>query len=348
MTTTTTNFLLWEGGSLDDLLPLLSEPALSARVEVIAREGGREALVGELHLVAGGIAETMAGALRGDAALATLKAARGAVFRIEPRLPEPESGGLFPPGPGEGTLAGRAVTRLMRYCEDFVLTGSVELARGSDRASLGYRRGELVKTVVNGSEDADHLPEVISWKDGTYRIVLAPVALPRPSRAAPAETPATGRRPTSRPTLPLSTAAVDAVAAAATRGSGPRPAVNAPGMPPPVTPQRPPTQADAARPHSRGTLPGFLPSAPSRPEGERPAERRSSPSAPVAPAAPLPVASAAASAPAAAAGAPGKPARRGLSDLPLAAHVGLGLALGLGIVGAYWLLNGLGTIPLFR
>jgi hypothetical protein len=33
--------------------------------------------------------------------------------------------------------------------------------------------------------------------------------------------------------------------------------------------------------------------------------------------------------------------RRTLSDLPVVVHVGLGLALGLAIVGAYWLAQGL-------
>jgi hypothetical protein len=33
--------------------------------------------------------------------------------------------------------------------------------------------------------------------------------------------------------------------------------------------------------------------------------------------------------------------RRTLSDLPVAVHVGLGLALGLAIVGAYWVVQGL-------
>jgi hypothetical protein len=33
--------------------------------------------------------------------------------------------------------------------------------------------------------------------------------------------------------------------------------------------------------------------------------------------------------------------RRTLSDLPVAAHVGLGLALGLAVVGAYWVVQGI-------
>jgi hypothetical protein len=33
--------------------------------------------------------------------------------------------------------------------------------------------------------------------------------------------------------------------------------------------------------------------------------------------------------------------RRSLSDLPVLAHVGLGLALGLAVVGAYWVVQGI-------
>jgi hypothetical protein len=33
--------------------------------------------------------------------------------------------------------------------------------------------------------------------------------------------------------------------------------------------------------------------------------------------------------------------RRTLSDLPVFAHVGLGLALGLAVVGAYWVIQGI-------
>src|ERR1041384_2836693 len=42
----------WSGGDLDDLIAILSAPALSARVEVLGATG--DAAIGEVHLLAGG------------------------------------------------------------------------------------------------------------------------------------------------------------------------------------------------------------------------------------------------------------------------------------------------------
>ena len=55
--------LEWEGGTLDELLGLLAEPALSARIEAVRPGSGQP--VGEVHVVAGGVAETIAGEQRG-------------------------------------------------------------------------------------------------------------------------------------------------------------------------------------------------------------------------------------------------------------------------------------------
>ena len=45
----------WSGGSLTDLIALLSAPAVSARVEVVPL--GAESPIGEVHLVAGGVSD---------------------------------------------------------------------------------------------------------------------------------------------------------------------------------------------------------------------------------------------------------------------------------------------------
>src|SRR5262245_37770901 len=95
----------WEGGSLDELLTVLAEPALSARVEV--RAIGRNEVIGELHVVAGGMAEAFAGDARGDQALDRLRANERLRFRVEPRLPRPSDGGLDPAGPSDGQLGER-------------------------------------------------------------------------------------------------------------------------------------------------------------------------------------------------------------------------------------------------
>ncbi len=179
------NALEWEGGSIDDLVQMLASPALAVRVEVRTPSAGKPRKVGEIHMVAGGVYETLAGELRGDDAMEHLRGVSPLSFRLQPRLPNPDDGGLLIPGPGEGTLAERPPAELMRYCELYVLTCALEIWRDTDRAAIGYRKGEIVSTVVNGAEASDRLAEVINWDSGGYRIVLPELSLPEPSRPVP-------------------------------------------------------------------------------------------------------------------------------------------------------------------
>jgi hypothetical protein len=177
----------WEGGTLDELLGLLGEPALSAYIEAV-RPGSGQA-VGEIHVVAGGVSETIAGEHRGDEGLSYIKKIPGLRFRVTPALPNDE-GLLLPPPEDEGQLSQRPVTALMRYCEEFVLTCALELARGQENARISYRRGEIIRTLVDGSESSERLPDVMGWSEGTWRIVLPQLNLPRPKkpqRPAPGE-----------------------------------------------------------------------------------------------------------------------------------------------------------------
>jgi hypothetical protein len=172
----------WEGGTLEELLSLLAEAALSVRVEVLHAD--REEKLGEFHVVAGGVSETIAGERRGDAAMTYLRQIPGLRFLASPVLPNPEDGSLGAPGPLEGTLAQRPPPALMRYCESFVLTCALELRHADDHVRISYRRGEILRTLVNGSESGERLPEVMSWTEGTWRITLPQLALPRPPKAA--------------------------------------------------------------------------------------------------------------------------------------------------------------------
>ncbi len=177
----------WEGGTLDELLGLLGEPALSAYIEAV-RPGSGQA-VGEIHVVAGGVSETIAGEHRGDEGLSYIKKIPGLRFRVTPALPNDE-GLLLPPPDDEGQLSQRPVTALMRYCEEFVLTCALELARGQENARISYRRGEIIRTLVDGSESSERLPDVMGWSEGSWRIVLPQLNLPRPKkpqRPAPGE-----------------------------------------------------------------------------------------------------------------------------------------------------------------
>jgi hypothetical protein len=370
----------WRGGSLDELVAMLSGPALAARIEVVIPEaaGRPERVVGEVHMVAGGVSDAISGSLRGEDALAQLKRLPMTHFRVAPCVPEPDSGGISPPGPEEGQLSERPLASLMRYCEQYAMTCLLEVWRGGQQATINYRRGEIVSISVDGSDAAEQLPEVMTWAEGQYRIVLPPLVLPAPPRAskpvqpvatsasveqrtlfgyvppvaAPPEAPRrphesllretipfvpapppgeeAGHRPT-RPGLPIDI--YDAAIPERVTDVGvpampnvdpektPLPAPSEPRMPAPsvltTLPDRGPVQ-------HRATAPGFVPA---KPES-------------------LPTLSGGSRESRAVTASPRTPRRvavrrRTLSDLPVVVHVGLGLALGLAIVGAYWLAQGL-------
>jgi hypothetical protein len=172
----------WEGGSLSELVSLLQAAALPVRIEVIA-PGTTGSNAGEVHLLAGGMADAFAGSLRRDDAMAALQRLEGARYVVECRLPNPESGSLSEPGPHDGSLKDRPLASLMRYCEEYVLTCRLEVWRGQDRTVISYRRGEIIGTTVGGSEGSERLPEVLAWTDGSYEIILPAPVLPQvPSR----------------------------------------------------------------------------------------------------------------------------------------------------------------------
>ncbi len=213
----------WEGGTLEELLSLLAEAALTVRVETLHADHDEK--LGEIHVVAGGVSETIAGDRRGDAAMAYLRQIPGLRFLAHPTLPDPEDGALGAPGSLEGSLAQRPPPALMRYCENFVLTCALELRHGDDHVRISYRRGEILRTLVNGSESGERLPEVMSWTDGTWRISLPQLALPRPTKAS---------RPLRAPTLDSSTIFGYQVQPPASAG-GSAPAPTAPAGGPQVT-----------------------------------------------------------------------------------------------------------------
>jgi hypothetical protein len=205
----------WEGGSLSELVTVLESTALPVRIEVIA-PGTTNSTAGEVHLLAGGLADAFAGSLRRDDAVAALQRLEGARFIVECRLPDPDSGSLSEAGPGAGSLADRPLASLMRYCEEYVLTCRLEVQRGEDHAVINYRRGEIISATVGGAEGSDRLPEVLAWTEGSYEIILPAPVLPH----VPGRTRETiVARPSDRkrhPTLPLALATETKTAGAVT------------------------------------------------------------------------------------------------------------------------------------
>ena len=196
----------WASGPLSELMSVLSAAALPARIQVFA-PGAGGAPAGEVHLLAGGLNDALAGGQRGQEAVSALQRIAGARFVIDTRLPDPETGSLANPGPGEGNLAQRPLVEIMRYCEQYVLTCTLEVWRGEEEAHISYRRGELVGTVVGGSEAPERLPEVMAWKEGFFEIVLPmPVTPPvlAPSKRNTSSAAVVGDNAGAGPALPPS------------------------------------------------------------------------------------------------------------------------------------------------
>ncbi len=162
----------WTSGTLDELVLILGAQSISGVIEVHAPD-----LKGQVRMVAGGIDESTCGDLTGDAAYEALAAQLGAKFRIEPRLPN-ENGSLETTGEDRGDLKVRPLAKLMRYCDDVVLTGTLEVWRGTETCGIEYRRGSIERTTVGGIDAPEKLSEVMQWRAGSYRIRLPTPTLP--------------------------------------------------------------------------------------------------------------------------------------------------------------------------
>jgi len=275
--------------------------------------------MGEVHLLAGGVSDSIFEGKAVDDALDRLRALNPTRFRVEQRLPNPNDGNLSDPGPETGTLDGRALAHLMRYCEDYVISCAIDVWRGNETARVEYKRGEISGVTVGGIDAPERLAEVMQWSSGNYRLVVPEFKLPatapkraKPSTATPVPVPApapsaqAARNASSTKTIfgmPVAEvakarAAAEAAKAAqeATRPSAPQPAaprvatpvpVVAPApaaprvTPPGVAPSATPAPMTASRDSATKTIFGVP--APRAPEGFQstaPAQRASQPGAP--------------------------------------------------------------------
>jgi hypothetical protein len=233
----------WSGGSLTELIALLSAPAVSAVVEVLPPSG--DAPIGEVHLVAGGVSDSVYEGKATDDALDRLLEVTGTRFQIDPRLPDPATGDLGKPGPDSGTLDGRPLAHLMRYCEDYVITCGIEVWRGNETARVDYKRGEISGVTVGGIDAPERLAEVMQWASGNYRINVPPIHLPAvaPKQipvVAPAPEPVRSATKTifglPQSEVAAARAAAEAIMAAQGVGTPAPPEVE---PPPPVVPAEP-------------------------------------------------------------------------------------------------------------
>jgi hypothetical protein len=304
----------WSAGDLDDLIAILSAPAVSARVEVLAPTG--DAVLGEVHLLAGGVSDSIYGGKATDDALDRLRADKPTRFRVEQRLPNPADGNLSEAGPETGTLDGRALAHLMRYCEDYVISCAIDVWRGNETARVEYKRGEISGVTVGGIDAPERLAEVMQWSSGNYRLVVPefklPASAPKREKAATA-TPAPVPAPAASaqaarqasatktifgmPVAEIAKARAAAEAAKAAEAGKPAPQFAAPRVatpvpvvtaapvaprltPPGVAPSATPAPMAASTSSATKTIFGVP--APKAPEGYVTGQRTSQPGAPVA------------------------------------------------------------------
>jgi hypothetical protein len=251
------NVVEWSGGALDDLISYLSGPALAVRVEVLPATG--DAAVGEVHLLAGGISETLYAGKSTDDALEKLRGVQSPRFRLEPRLPNPVDGDLGSPGPESGTLDSRPLAHLMRYCEQYVITCGIEVWRGSETARVEYRKGEISGVTVGGIDAPERLAEVMQWASGNYRLTTPKLSMPesvpkvaKPAPAPAAAAPAPAPAPVAPPVKPPATPA--AARPPATPPTA-RPAAPVPATPP--APARAPAAPPVSATHATRTIFGM-------------------------------------------------------------------------------------------
>ena len=250
------NLVEWSGGSLDDLVAYLSGPATAVRIEVLPATG--DTAVGEVHLLAGGISETLYAGKSTDDALDKLRGVANPRFRLEPRLPNPVDGDLGSPGPDSGTLDSRPLAHLMRYCEQYVITCGIEVWRGSETARVEYRKGEISGVTVGGIDAPERLAEVMQWASGNYRLIIPKLTLPESvpkvavAKPAPAPAPAAAAAPPARPPATPPAARPPATPPTA-RPAAPMPAP----QPAPTTARAPAPAAAAASTHATRTIFGM-------------------------------------------------------------------------------------------
>jgi hypothetical protein len=333
----------WSGGNLDDLVALLSAPSWSARIEVLPSAGGNP--VGEVHVIAGGVSDAIFEGKSTHESLDKLRALKGTRFRVEPRLPNPANGDLTVPGPDQGKLEERPLATLMRYCEEFVLTASIEVWRASENAKVDYRRGEIVGVTVGGIDAPERLAEVMKWASGSYRVIVPKLTLPETAPKTAVPVPIVGPRSSGAPSktifgMPaLDPAAIAAAAEKARQAKTGSPAAAAspasPGMPAAsspagvrATPGRPTTgpvvplaAAAAAAPPASSAPAAAPPGAPASAQPQT-AAARAAMNRTIFGVAPLPAAAPTTPAPAATTPAPTAPAASARAAAPAVAAAG--------------------------
>lgn len=131
---------------------------------------------GVLELRAGAVDSAQLGEVVGDAALDAIRAAPDGWYEVVQRLPD-LTGDLAATASLTGDVEGVPLIALMRHCEDNVLTCTITVVSGFDRACIDYRAGEIARIEMNGFFDDDALTQVLTWPDARFRVAALPLDL---------------------------------------------------------------------------------------------------------------------------------------------------------------------------
>jgi hypothetical protein len=164
--------------ALKRVLDHINASRFTGRLRVRAREAE-----GELWFMAGVLETSRFGVSKGDEALKRMEQASEAVFEAEPLLPS-LTGDFGKRVPFTGSFQQFPPVTLMRFCERYAITCTLEL-RGKDRTlRLVYQTGELISDEADrGGNEA--LAGMLESQEGTYIFSLPPfdlpAGIPRPS-----------------------------------------------------------------------------------------------------------------------------------------------------------------------
>lgn len=170
-----------EATSMDALVAHCQSKKFTGILRVRAREG-----IGEVWFLSGIADEVHFGVSTADEAMDRMRNASDAMYELVVRLPHP-AGGFKRSFPTKGSIAAVTPVTLMRYCERYALTCTLEIESTDVLIEAKYELGELVSVETTADDDA--ITAMLEAKEGTYAFTLPHVELPAGTPVLPPSSP---------------------------------------------------------------------------------------------------------------------------------------------------------------
>jgi hypothetical protein len=166
-----------EATSIDGLVAHCQSARFTGILRMSAREG-----IGEVWFLSGIADEIHFGVSTADEALDRMRKATQPMYELVQRLPHP-AGGFKRTFPSKGSVAAVTPVTLMRYCERYALTCTLEIESTEILIEAKYELGELVSVETTADDDA--ITAMLEAKEGTYAFTLPKVELPAGTAVLP-------------------------------------------------------------------------------------------------------------------------------------------------------------------